>query len=322
MTFKYWFIICFLLGSISIQSKDLQTLTAQSNGISIKAAKNDAGKSHRVIPFQLSRNLMVVRAHVNGKSGYFILDTGAETLILNEKYFTGSINNQSHAVDFAGSKIKIKESMVQFGWELNDTSMHYAVVIDLSSLEKVMGSPILGTIGYEVLKDYEVFFDLNRREITLSKLDDSGNYILDKPTHLNPIDSFKLYANHHKPYIIVEIAGKKLKFGIDTGAAWSLIRKGAVKKISRQFEWKESIIAAGYNGEQYESKNGIIKGMNIDKTSWNPIKVIIGDKWQAGGSPKAKLDGLLGYEFIKQRNMGINFIKGQVYFTTNPDNEG
>ena len=71
---------------------------------------------------------MVVKAYVNGMRGSFIVDTGAETLILNEKYFTGKENNQNHAVDFNGSKVRYKETNVKFGWEADNEKTKFAYI--------------------------------------------------------------------------------------------------------------------------------------------------------------------------------------------------
>ena len=275
------------------------------------------GESFRQISFQLARNLIVVKAYVNGKKGNFIIDTGAEALILNKKYFFGNNNNRAYAVDLSGAKVDIAESQVQFGWEIDKSVKKYAVITDLSRLEQILGGPVMGYIGYEVLRDYEVFFDFGIRQISLINIDKQGNYTDKRPAHISPIDSLRLHNNSCKPYLIANVGGRKLRFSIDTGAGRSLIRKGILRKIKDHLEWQKEVFTAGFNGEVYESKSLIISNMDISQTNWNSIEVIVAEKWQSIDSPRNELDGVLGYDFIKQRNMGINFIKKQVYFTPN-----
>ena len=44
-------------------------------------------------------------------------------------------------------------------------------VIDLSHIEKIKKIKLLGIIGFNTLKDYEIFIDLYLNQITLTKLD-------------------------------------------------------------------------------------------------------------------------------------------------------
>ena len=289
-------------------------LSYESGGSTMLATPSDA---FRQIPFQLTRKLMVITAYVNGKQGNFIIDTGAEALTLNKKYFSGTKNPQAFGVDLAGSRIALEESQVQFGWDKNKSFKKYAIITDLTSIEKIIGKPIMGYIGYNILSDYEVYFNYDLKVISLITIDRKGNYIGKRPEQLIPLDSVPLKENASKPYLVAEVGGKKIRFGIDTGASRSFIRKGILRKINDQLEWQKNVLTAGFSGKVYESKRGIISRINIGQTNWNLIEVIVLNKWHSIDATINELDGMLGYDFIKQRTMGINFIKGQVYFLPN-----
>ena len=70
-----------------------------------------------IIPFDLVGNMIVVKAMVNGQKGNFIVDTGADILVLNSRLFT------EHQYSFATNGVSINDRIdevkithVEFIW--------------------------------------------------------------------------------------------------------------------------------------------------------------------------------------------------------------
>ena len=120
----------------------------------------------------------IVQADVNGKKGYFLVDTGAEISVINTadlqrfKLEAAKIyGDHKRAIGFNGettSVMRIKNAEVTFG-ELYDHKDFYS--LDLAnlilSIEAKTGIRIHGIIGTDVLTKYNCVIDYNQRQIVL-----------------------------------------------------------------------------------------------------------------------------------------------------------
>ena len=113
------------------------------------------------IPFKIIDQLIVVEVELLDKEGDFIIDTGSESLILNSAHFkpTKEYGNQGKLKsgvhnDIEGVKEKYLDLLSINNMDLKKLS---ADVIDLSHIEKAKKLKLLGIIGYDVLKDFEIF---------------------------------------------------------------------------------------------------------------------------------------------------------------------
>ena len=129
------------------------------------------------IPFQTVDHLIVIKALANGREGNFIIDTGSETLVLNEVHFKNYDARRYRTTSGVNSVIdkaylKKLDTLLLEGFSVDNI---LADVIDLSHIEKSKKMELFGIIGYSVLKDYEVFIDFYLKQITLFKTDAEGN---------------------------------------------------------------------------------------------------------------------------------------------------
>lgn len=83
-------------------------------------------------------------------------------------------------------------------------------VIDLSHLESELKEPLYGLIGHNQLSYFTFHIDYTNRQLNLWRTFHKQNHIIKKEI------SFILH--NHIPIIEIDIAGKKLKLGLDTGA--------------------------------------------------------------------------------------------------------
>lgn len=124
------------------------------------------------IPFSLVSNLIVVKANVDGQEQAFLFDSGAQYSILNSKY----CNADSSQSDDKASALGVNGEQVDGISFQKHTLDFYGITMagrgiptfDLSHLE-VIGQPVYGLIGYDIIKDYDVLFDYADSTITLIK---------------------------------------------------------------------------------------------------------------------------------------------------------
>ncbi|NRA92878.1 MAG: hypothetical protein HRU26_09395 [Psychroserpens sp.] len=275
------------------------------------------------IPFKLVDHLMVIEAELLNKKGNFIIDTGSESLILNKAHFKGYESKTELQNKTAGVLQEIDNPLERRLREfvIKDLTIRHksSDVIDLSHLETNKKIHILGIIGYDLLKDYEVFVDMHLRQITLSRTDNKGNKI-DTFGYLEKIvDTVDFRLKHHTIVIDAHIDSKKLKFGIDTAAELNQLNASSNPEVLKYFFPKQRLHLTDAGGKKMEVMAGKLYRVKLtDNIYFGPMHTILSNLSQMNKAFGVKLDGILGYEFFKQQRVIINYKKEKLYFVEKP----
>ena len=275
------------------------------------------------IPFKLVDHLIVVEAELLNKKGNFIIDTGSETLILNSGHFPNIYaNNKTYkttsgvleAIDYSYEK-RVKEFVLQ-SFRIENKSSD---VIDLSHIEHSKKIKLLGIIGYNILKDYEIFIDMHLNQITLSKVDGLGNK-LDKQVYLEKItDSINFKLKKHTIVLNSIINNQKLKFGLDTAAEFNQISKSVNKKVLKYFIPKKRLTLTGASNKKIEVMAGKLHRVKLNETIYfGPMLTVLTNLNKMNETFGTDLDGVFGYEFFAQKRTIINYKKEKLYFVDFP----
>jgi len=318
---KYLFFILFFCWSNSILLADNGPNTL--NKLHFPSAEYIAENTVR-IPFKLIDHLIVIEAEVLSRKGNFIIDTGSEKLILNNVHFKNTNSIPSYA---RHSGISSNVDNVKIKWLKKLLVRNFSIdniksdIIDLSHIEKNKKISLFGIIGYDILKDYEIFIDFYLKQITLSKTDNNGNKI-DKLPYLEKItDTINFKQIKHTILLEAFVNKEKLKFGLDTGAEINLLDKSVSKKVFKNFMSPKHITIMGAGKKKIEVLAGKLHKVKLNDnvycgvmrtivTNLNTMKIAYG----------TNLDGVLGYEFIAMRRTIINYKKKQLYFVKLPFN--
>ena len=285
--------------------------------ISLCATTSESFQNVFNIPFRLAKELIIVEAVVNNKKGLFIVDTGASSLVLCSSYFS-SRNEPTHfSHDFGGSQTELAPLRVRFQWPNTKSKKKLGMLTDLRKMKSILGFSIMGYIGHNILKDYEIIFDYSKRTLTLFELTRKGERISRVPIHNDASDTIAMKKNGFLPFVTVQLGGQKLRFGIDSGATMNLICPKKVKKIPGYFQHGVAQRTAAFNGKEAMVPSGKIGGIKINNIYWNPMKCVQKKMGFINFVLRKRLDGLLGYEFLKQHKTAINFKKNQLYIWNN-----
>ena len=121
-----------------------------------------------VIPFSRAGNLIMIKAKADATEGNFVLDTGAPGLILNLTYFR-SYNSSANATDLGesggitGEAIRSNPTLVP---ELSFGGVKYSGVeadrINLGHIEDSKGIKIMGLLGMQLFKRFEMIIDYEK----------------------------------------------------------------------------------------------------------------------------------------------------------------
>ncbi|MCF1192363.1 retropepsin-like domain-containing protein [Mangrovimonas sp. AS39] len=275
------------------------------------------------IPFKMVDHLLVIEAEIFEQKGNFIIDTGSETLILNKVHFpiqyefnrrkkatSGVVNLMDDAIEK-----KIKEFVIQ-NLSLSDK---VSDVIDLSHIEKNKKMHLLGIIGFQILQDYEVFIDLYLNQITLTKVDRFGTKF-DKKVYLEKItDSIPFTLVNHTIVLKATVNDQTLKFGLDTAAEVNQLNKRVSRKALKYFKPNGRLKLTGASGKQIEVLAGKLHLVKLtDQIYFGPMDTILTNLSQMNEAFGVDLDGILGYEFFRQKRTIINYQKEKLYFVLDP----
>ncbi|MFD2727793.1 retropepsin-like aspartic protease [Hyunsoonleella rubra] len=275
------------------------------------------------IPFKLVDHLMVVEAELLDQKGNFIIDTGSEAMILNRVHFGRLYDFQRNSSKTSGVNQVLDHSYRRYvkEFDLNGFVYHDKVsdVIDLSHIESSKKIKLLGIIGYNILKDYEVFIDLYLNQITLTKVDKFGNKLNDKVYLEKIVDSIDFTLKKHTIVVNGFINNQKVKLGIDTGAEFNQINKSVNRKARRYFIPKKRLKLQGVSGKSIHVLAGKLHRVKLnDNIYFGPMFTVLTNLNAMNEAFGTQLDGILGYEFFAQKRTIINYQKEKLYFITYP----
>lgn len=277
------------------------------------------------IPVKLIDNLIVVEAELQNIKGNFIIDTGAENMILNKVHFSNLYEHQKkesassgvlQAIDDIYQK-QIKELALNSFKLQNKTSD----VIDLSHIEKSKKIKLLGIIGYSILKDYEIFIDLYLNQITLTKVDKFGNKLNENVYLEKIVDSLDFTLKNHTIVVNGTVNNQKVKLGIDTAAEFNQINKNINKKALRYFIPKQRLSLTGASNKTIRVMAGKLHRVKLSETIYfGPMDTVLTNLNAMNEAFGYDLDGILGYAFFSKKRTIINYQKEKLYFINYPYN--
>ncbi len=275
------------------------------------------------IPFKVVDQLIVVEAEFLNQKGNFIIDTGSERLVLNKVHFPkgqrlkrkkGETTGVTRIIDQPYER-KLSEFILH-NFNLKNKKSD---VIDLSHIEKSKKMHLLGIIGYNILKDYEVFIDLYLNQITLSRVDKNGDKLDTKVYAETIMDSLDFQLKRHTIVVSGFVNDRKVRFALDTGAEFNQLNKNSHKKILEKFRPIKRLSMIGAGNKKIRVLAGKLYGFRMnDRIGVGPMYTIVTNLRKMNEAYGTSVDGVLGYEFLKYKRTIINYKKEKLYFIKSP----
>jgi Aspartyl protease len=269
------------------------------------------------IPFRLVGGLIVVRGQADTLQGNFIFDTGASELLLNQRLFSSGGATTAVSAGVTGS-VTVKgqkrlDSLIVDNLEGRNIR---ADLIDLGHIERVKNMPIVGILGYKVFKDFEVLFDYKSRLILLVRLNKEGQPFQKIPEwEYMPTHTFPLEVKGHVAMLTLNFGKKKKTFGLDSGAEQNLLSKIIGKNfLETNFSIGKRVKLRGTGNESAEVLTGTLNNAQLDTLKIDPMATILGDMSSINTIYGTQLTGILGYEFLVQRPVSINYKRRRLTF--------
>lgn len=299
-----WMVFLLIVLSNSVFGQQSIAFLNKPN-LEVRSLSSSIPANSQAIPMEVIRGMIYLEAEMNGQKGQFILDTGAPMLIVNQKT---KPENTKNALSF-GEGISVTETQVaSFNLANIQQENIDALALDISHLEKASGKDIMGLIGYNVLAQFELFFDFDHQLLHLIQIQAKPSLSLQGPS---ASINFKMYD--HLPIVKVKIGGKTLRLGIDTGAASNLMDERVLSDLDTteiQYLPKEEI--QGLDQKIKVVQSGLIQQLKVKNASFGETKFLFTDLSFLREHTGHQIDGLLGSPFFAKASFSINYPKKKI----------
>jgi len=299
----YLLVVVLLLCSLRARSQDAVSFL-KAKTVEPAADFKPVGSGNEQ-PFDFTRNLIFFDASVNGEPGRFILDTGAPTLLLNSRGEITAGHERSSGQAAGGSVALATQRIESFEMGGRTLAKHWALALDLRSMESRTGKRIDGYVGHKFLRGGEVRIDFPGRKFQLLR---SSRF----PRHAgqSPRKVLRFEYDDHLPVITVKVGKRKLRFAVDTGAGTNLIDE---KYRDLMLPTGARMNIQGLDGSNANHDIVRLFGMPCqDEDEATNFVVMDLSHLQTYGEPP--ISGILGSVFLADHIVGIDFRRRKLYF--------
>ncbi len=309
-----------ILSLLSIHSALLSRSSVQDQESSLSNFRSDHTSNNTIntiyIPFTMAGQLILVDAIADSTYGKFILDTGSERLVLNSKHFAPSGKGES--IVSTGNTGLVASVTGESIAHLYIGSMifknQFAHIIDLEHIELKKHTRIIGILGFEVFKNFELFIDFQQQMIALYRLDRVGNRIDTYTKSEVPTDSLRFEQIKHLILVPVEINKVRLKMILDSGAELSLIDRHINRKVLDHFTIIQRVNMVGVGQSKVEVLAGILTDVHCSDQIEKRMNTLLTSLDEINAAFEIQADGVIGFEFFKTRRTLINYTTRTIYF--------
>jgi len=259
------------------------------------------------LPLKRAGRLLIIEAQVDSQKGNFIFDTGAPYLVLNKTYFrkykkrTSTTANGITATANDIQKVDIDTLQIK--------SISYAHleadIVNLGEIENVRGIKILGLLGLNLFKGFEMEIDVQKSVLKLYKLDKTGNSLVPtSPSRCEITQSISVFDN--TIFTDCHMANKKLRFGFDTGAETNVLSSRVNKKILETVAITGRRRLGGVGDGQVEILFGRMNDFQLNEETILGMQTVITNMDGMSEAYGTLIDGMLGFDFLAKGIVKIN----------------
>jgi hypothetical protein len=271
------------------------------------------------IPFNRVGNLIVLKAKADTTEGNFILDTGAPGLVLNITYFRSypiATQHDGEQASIAGSTNGIQKTSVK---ELTFGTLQFvrteADLTNLGQIENARGIRVLGLLGVDLFKQYEMIIDFEKSLIYLHKIGrkEASTY---KHQILNDTSTYRTLPIELKDNRIIattESEGRKLKLVIDCAAESNILDSRLPNKFFENVTITRRVKLAGPGDKRIDAFYGSLSKMTIAGLDISNLPVTITNLEYTCFALGGCVDGVLGFDFLSLHKIGFNFVNRKMY---------
>ncbi|MGE5278083.1 MAG: aspartyl protease family protein [Acidobacteriota bacterium] len=254
-----------------------------------------------------SNPLILVPARVNGIGPFpFLLDTGSGLCLLSPG-LAGRAKVAAagrETATGAGGPVEVElgtADAIAVG-EAEVRGVPVAITGELGHLGGAVGASIEGDVGYGFLKCFRLTIDYEKSRLTLVRPEEtSGDAAADGRV------PFRL-ATEEKPLVLVTVyLGEEgpFEFALDTGASMTIVSPEVARGLGGGDRWPARMLGGG---GRVAGLSGAVARVRVGQDDGRQVGVVIGPfLGPLGEIVGTKLDGILGYNFLRQFRLTIDY---------------
>ena len=279
----------------------------------IYSPENNLKADSVVIPMKRAGRLLLIEAKVDNEIGNFVFDTGANELVFNSTYFRNHVRSDGASSNgitgSVGSVEQITVDKIEFA-ELTYKKVR-ADMTNLGHIENRRGIKILGLIGFNMMKDFEILIDTKKNQLKLFRIDKTGNRITPDKSRFKSDHTQKITTNSNILFVEGKIGGKNLNFCFDTGAETNVISSHSNKNILNTLTITRRSGLRGAGSAGSDVLFGRMNDFSVGNKQIKGMETIVSNLDALCEAYGTRIDGILGFNFMEQGIFCINFTKKQ-----------
>ena len=308
----------FIISAFYLQSPGVYGRDRIDRPISISLTPSFISRdtSSFILPFTRAGNLIVIQGRADSTTGSFILDTGCPNLVLNLTYFRHypTHTNDEERTGVTGAEFSAGQTTVaDFSFGPTHFYRHPAELANLGNIENSKGIRILGLIGMELIKGFEMIIDYETNQLFMSR---TGKRGATSNSYLKDVNSYSIIPitiTDNRIMVTSVMAGKKLRFIVDSGAETNLLDSRLPDKIFENISITGRTMLSGAGNTKIEVLKGDLNSLLIGNHSLVGLPVLITNLEKTCFSYGGCVDGILGFDFLSLKKIGFNFVTNKMY---------
>ena len=266
-----------------------------------------------VIPLKRAGRLFLIEAKIDDLAGNLVFDTGANGLVLNSTYFRNHLKSGGSISNGITGSVGLVEQITIDKLEFSELSYKNirADVTNLGHIENSRGFKILGLLGFSTMRNLEIVIDAQNNELILFRIDKTGKRVNKANSEFKADLIQKFETTTNILFLKGKIAGKNLNFCFDTGAETNAISGDSNKNILSTLTITRRSTLKGAGSARSEVLFGRMNDFSIGEKHISEMETIISNLDALSEAYETKINGILGYNFLEQGTICINFVKKQ-----------
>lgn len=262
--------------------------------------------NHR-LPVEYHKGLLLLPGSVNGKSGYFLLDTGAPFLLINEALQDPSSTDTAQGLQ--GEVQLGTRTYASINWGMDPLEKAEASHADLSHLSDYLDKEFLGILGYEAFANQQLSIDYRKREIFLGK---GSQPVL----HLKGAPVFEWHFRQIGHIIVVEalLEGKKCFFILDTGSVNSVLDTREAALLSSAAQSDREVLLGSVDSRQLRTRYVQVGELQVQGRTFRDLSLLSVDMSEVSTTLECPIAGIIGNDLLSQFTVAIDYKEKKIKF--------
>lgn len=296
-----------------LYKNDLPSINISSVGY------NTADSSGITIPFSRVGNLILVKATADTAEGSFILDTGCPGLVLNLTYFRHYPLLEEGNIERKGITGSVEAAVRTMITDFTFAEKHHyrieADLVNLGHIENSKGVKILGLIGMQLLRNYEMIVDYEKNLVHLYSIGrkESNSYRHEILKDTAAYRTMPVEIVSDRLILRANIGGKKLRLIIDSGAEINILDSRLPDYVFEQVSITNRTLLNGVGSAKVEALQGNLSGMMVEGQPLETMPVLITNLEKSCFANGGCADGVIGFDILTAKKIGFNFVKRKMY---------